>query len=320
MLGEASQLIKEGDLVIAYEGFGHLKPIRVQRGKEYGNSNGVYFMDDWAGTASYGDAVPPRKRRRELKGAPPPLYLLRPTAELWTQVLPHRTQIIYTPDIATIVLLLDLQPGGLVVEAGTGSGSLTHSLAKSVAPSGHVFTFDFHEDRSKAAQHEFNLNGLASVVTASHGDITQAAAIAERITAVCTEQSRVVPARGLVDAMFLDVPNPRDAVDTVVAVLRPTGRLCSFSPCIEQVQDTCDALRARGFRDVRMFEVLQREFETKPVEYLPLEGGEAPEREAEDGKEASVGQVQGKPARMMTRAVRESKGHTGFLTIAQYLP
>lgn len=45
-------------------------------------------------------------------------YVLQPTPELWTLTLPHRTQIIYTPDISMIVYLLDLVPGSVVIETG----------------------------------------------------------------------------------------------------------------------------------------------------------------------------------------------------------
>ena len=61
------------------------------------------------------------------------MWLLAPTAELWTNVLAHRTQILYVYDIALICSWMDLKPGKVVLESGTGSGSLTHSLVRAVA-------------------------------------------------------------------------------------------------------------------------------------------------------------------------------------------
>ena len=65
-------------------------------------------------------------------------YVLYPTPELWTKTLPHRTQIIYATDISLVLLQLELKPGSIVIESGTGSGSLSHSFLRTIAPTGNA--------------------------------------------------------------------------------------------------------------------------------------------------------------------------------------
>lgn len=85
------------------------------------------------------------------------IYWLQPG--LWTLVLSHRTQILYISDISFVVMCLEIVLGCLVLESGTGSGSLTTSLARAVALNGHVYTFDFHEQRVASAREDFEKPG-----------------------------------------------------------------------------------------------------------------------------------------------------------------
>ena len=88
------------------------------------------------------------------------LYALCPTPELWTEVLPHRTQIVQTSDQAVICFQLSLWDGKIVIEAGTGSGAMTTAMARCVMPRGSVRTFEFNEVRAQKARDEFEMNGL----------------------------------------------------------------------------------------------------------------------------------------------------------------
>lgn len=85
------------------------------------------------------------------------IYALRITPALWTKALNRRTQILYTPDIALILLLLDARPGAVICESGTGSGSLTHALATAIAPSGHLYTHDIDETRVKIVERDLKV-------------------------------------------------------------------------------------------------------------------------------------------------------------------
>ncbi|XP_047508430.1 tRNA (adenine(58)-N(1))-methyltransferase catalytic subunit TRMT61A [Pieris napi] len=231
-------------------------------------------------------------------------HVIQPTPELWSLTLPHRTQIIYTPDISMILLQLDLVPGSIVVEAGTGSGSLTHALIRRVKPNGHVYTFDFHDHRAKLAKEEFESHGIAEYVTAQHRDVLEKG-FSEQVT-------------GRADAVFLDLPKPWDGVPHAVdAIKAQGGRFCSFSPCIEQVQRTCEALSQHGFQDISTMEVLQTELKvsrrTVPVRDLTFLKQKSCDNPVDEKPSSDKSYVVGAwPA--------TTPGHTGYLTVATLPP
>ncbi|XP_065352941.1 tRNA (adenine(58)-N(1))-methyltransferase catalytic subunit TRMT61A [Cloeon dipterum] len=217
--------------------------------------------------------------------------VLAPTCDLWTQCLPHRTQILYTPDISLIVAQLELRPGCKVVEAGTGSGSLSHSILRTVKPDGELHTFDFHEGRADAARQEFALHGYKEpLVRVAHRD-------------VCALGFDPVDAAS-VDAVFLDLPCPWDAIGHARKALRPGGRIAIFSPCVEQVVRTKEALLKNDFFETETIECLCKELSVQYRTHgkLNLAGSEEQERYLTSLPCASI------------------PGHSGFLTFATLKP
>ncbi|XP_014242755.1 tRNA (adenine(58)-N(1))-methyltransferase catalytic subunit TRMT61A [Cimex lectularius] len=222
-------------------------------------------------------------------------FILLPTPELWTLTLPHRTQIIYTPDISMILFQLEIKPGSIVIESGTGSGSLTHALARRVMPNGFVYSFDFHEQRVSVAKEEFVEHGIIDVVSVSHRDVCQNGFGIE----------------GGADAVFLDLPHPWLVIDHAIAAFKEEGgRFCSFSPCIEQVQRTCTALTDAGYTEIRTLECIQREIAVNRRN-LPVLSLDKEDDRPEDNKQHTL---------ISTSYSQTMPGHTGFLTFASFPP
>ncbi len=65
------------------------------------------------------------------------------------------------------------------------------------------------------------------------------------------------------DAIFLDLPKPQDAIVHASKVLKRGGKLCSFSPCIEQIVATASTLAKNGYSDITTVECLEREYTRK---------------------------------------------------------
>lgn len=229
-------------------------------------------------------------------------YILQPTPELWTITLPHRTQISYTPDISMIILQLEIKPGSLVIESGTGSGSLSHALIRAVKPHGHLYTFDFHESRCETVREEFKIHGVSEYVTVTHRD-------------VC-EKGFGDQFDNKVDSVFLDLPHPWLAIPPAIRCLKNSGgRICSFSPCIEQVQRSCEVLLSLGFQEINTMEVLQTQYgiQSRILPVLELEFLRTEKDVSVTGrdskKERTVKTISAIPPCTLP-------GHTGYLTFA----
>lgn len=83
------------------------------------------------------------------------IYALKPTPELWSLALHTRTQIVDEVDAAVVTFKMGLRPGSIVVESGTGSGSLSQSLMRAIYPTGHLYTFEYNPARADQAREEF---------------------------------------------------------------------------------------------------------------------------------------------------------------------
>ncbi|WVQ62886.1 uncharacterized protein L199_001035 [Kwoniella botswanensis] len=202
-------VIEAGDLVIVYMSRDNLTSIIITPGEEIHNKFGRYAHVDLIGQ-KFG------------------------------------TKILYLPDISYITMRLGVRVGGKVIEAGTGSGSMTHSLSRTVGSTGQVFSFEYHQPRYEKALEEFKSHGLENV-RLQHRN-------------VCKDGFN--DASG-VEAVFLDLPAPWEAIPHAMKTLRPDiiTKICCFSPCLEQVLKTVSTLRSEGFSDIFTQEVLIRTHE-----------------------------------------------------------
>jgi tRNA (adenine57-N1/adenine58-N1)-methyltransferase len=314
-----ARTVQMGDLVIVYEGFNKQKAVTLTEKGQYQNRYGSFPHRDWVGKP-FGAKV---YGKGEGKGF---VWLLAPTPELWTKVLPHRTQILYAPDISLVAHALELKPGSVVLESGTGSASLTHALVRAVAPKGHVYTFEFNRARAEAANEEILQHGLASACTVSHRDVEKDG------FPKCLENR--------CDAVFLDLPGPWKVIHSAAKSLRHDGVLCAFSPCIEQVQRTCEALEAHGFGDTQTVELLGRELDVETRDMQRSLKHAQPklqnkwQREAKqkakrkrapgtgggDGDGDGDGDDASELMRVVSYPRQQAQSHTGYLTFARLVP
>ncbi|MFW6080369.1 MAG: tRNA (adenine-N1)-methyltransferase [Desulfosalsimonas sp.] len=173
------------------------------------------------------------------------------THDLVMKGIRRDTQIIYPKDAGYILLRLDIFPGKKVGEAGTGSGGLTIIMSRAVGQSGRVYTY------------EKNAN-LADRICKN----LRPAEEFENVRLCTRAVEEGINETGL-DAFFLDVRDPAEALGPVYESLKPGGHLGVLVPTANQMSRLLWALRDYPFLVTEAAETFLRTYKTNPSRLRP---------------------------------------------------
>jgi tRNA (adenine57-N1/adenine58-N1)-methyltransferase len=167
----------------------------------------------------------------------------RPRLADFVLKMPRGAQVVYPKDVGAILVEADVYPGARVLEAGTGSGSLTLALCRATGPKGRVVSYELRpEFLAKATQNlEAFFGSLPAWLELREEDVIEVAGTGE-----------------VFDRAILDLPEPWAVLDALDHVLAPGAILCGYLPTTVQVQQLVLALEAHGLEHVETFEVLHR--------------------------------------------------------------
>lgn len=173
------------------------------------------------------------------------LLAVRPTLSDFVLKMKRGAQVIYPKDVGLILVYADIYPGASVLEAGTGSASLTMALARAVGDGGRVVSYELRQDHHDQAVTNVGawfdgVGGVPQNLELRVGDVFEDVA------------------GETFDRIVLDMPEPWRAAGSTTAALTAGGIICCYLPTIPQVQQTVDALRSSGFGMIETLEGLVR--------------------------------------------------------------
>lgn len=179
------------------------------------------------------------------------IYLLYPKLNDFILKSKRATQILYPKDMSIIVGWTNLCSGKNVIEAGTGSGSLSCFIANLIRPSGHLYSYDNREESYRIAKKNIDKAGLTQYITLINKDVK-----------LGIEEKNM-------DVAILDLGDPWTLIEAMKNSLKPGGSLASVSPTINQVEKVVIELQKQGFIEIETLEILMREMEVREGKTRP---------------------------------------------------
>lgn len=232
----SAQKITEGNYILLYLARRKTYLVKVEKHKTFHTHKGFINFDDLIGK-EYGSRV--------LSNLGTEFTALKPLLRDFIMKAVRKTQITYPKDVALILMFSGIGPGSRVVEAGTGTGALTTALAHFVRPDGRVYSYEIREEFLKTAEKNLKRAGLAELVELKNEDAT--ASVYEKD----------------IDAVILDLATPWLVVPHAYNALKLCGSIVSFSPTIDQVVKTVEALADSNFVDIETSECLLRRMQVQ---------------------------------------------------------
>ena len=228
--------LEAGERVLLIDSRDRRYLITLGTGKQFHSHLGIVEHDDLIGS-------PEGASIRTTGGSR--MLVLRPTLADFTLKMKRGAQVVYPKDVGLILVYADIFEGATVLEAGTGSGSLTLALARAVGSSGRVISYEIREDH-----HERAVENVATWYEGRGGK-------PENIELRLGDVFEGVPETGI-DRMVLDMPEPWRAVGPTTASLAGGGVLCCYLPTVPQIVQTVETLRRNAFGFIDTFEGLVR--------------------------------------------------------------
>ena len=225
-----------GELFILVSPRGKRSLRRLMEGQDIHGTDGIIPAEAIA-RAGYGVEV------KTLQGVP--YRILKPTLYDLVRGVKRLTQIIYPKDIGYICMRLGIGNGTRVIEAGSGSGSLTVALSWFSGERGHVYTYEARQEFYDLCGRNLEWAGVGRNVTQHLRDVKEGFLQTDA------------------DALFLDVRTPWEYLDHVTAAVKPGAALAFLVPTVEQVSLLLKGMETRPFDDIEVEELLVRGW--KPV-------------------------------------------------------
>ncbi len=237
-------ITKEGDLVqlSASEIKYFIFPLKA--GQIFQSHRGIIPHDDLIGK-SWGSQIISHQGN--------PFFLLKPGLYEFIATTKRNTQIMYPKDLGYLLLRMNITPGCTVIEAGTGSGSLTQVLAAYVGNTGHVYSFEQRDEMQNLAKKNLARIGLTERVSFISKNIEKGFSLEN------------------IDSVFLDLPNPYDYLSQVKQALKPGGYFGTLLPTTNQVNKLLINLSRNDFIFVDVCEILIRFYQSDPEKFRPVD-------------------------------------------------
>jgi len=289
---ENSKTINYGDLIVVYENGDSVKYFTLEKGKKLNNKYGTFSHDDIYGK-NYGCKIYNKDNTKYIS-------ILSFVPNIWERCINKMTQILFNPDISIIMVLLNLSQSSIIYESGTGSGCLSVNMSSMLSKGkGHLYTFEFNKERADKLKDLFKLLKLDNKITVTHRDVIQDGFELD-------EKELENKSHKKCGSMFIDLPSPWLVIKHAKKVLFSGAYFVSFSPCIEQINQTMKAMKENNFIELRMFECLYRTFSyarTTQVK-VPIINKKRKKGEEIQFQEVNID---------VTKNKCDMRGHTGFL-------
>ena len=217
------QVIHEGEDVLLYLDQKRTYLVNMEKGRSFHTHKGFVQLEELIGK-DYGAQITSNTGES--------FVALKPTIQDYIFKMRRKTQITYPKDIALILMFSGTGSGSRIVEAGTGTGALTSALAFFVRPTGHIYSYELRREFMETALQNLRRVGVSNCVDLKNKDVT-----------------RGIDEKQL-DSVILDLATPWMVIPHAYLALKGGGSLVSFSPTVDQVVKTVEALTENGFVDI----------------------------------------------------------------------